>query len=97
MKGSMATDNFVVRLAFPIMGMLLIGRKAVICVGGRRCTRRSGWRGTDVGFMTSAAAEDMHNVRRAIFAARGACCVCRMAAIGVVRYGLLVKTTGAAS
>ena len=77
--------------------MLLIGRKAIICVGGRRCTRRSGWRATDVGFMTSAAAEDMHNVRRAIFAARGACCVCRMAAIGVVRYGLLVKTTGAAS
>ena len=97
MKGSMATDNFVVRLAFPIMGMLLIGRKAIICVGGRRCTRRSGWRTAVVGFMTSAAAEDMHKVRRAIFAARGACCVCRMAAIGVVRYGLLVKTTGAAS
>ena len=82
----MATDNFVVRLAFPIIGMLLIGRKAIICGGGRLATRRSGWRATVVGFITSAAAEDMHNVRRAIFAARGACCACRMAAIRVVRY-----------
>ena len=79
------------------MGMLLIGRKAIICGWVRRVIRRSGWRTAVVGFMTSAAAEDMHNVRRAIFAARGAFCVCRMAAIRVVRYGLLEKTTGAVS
>ena len=53
----MATDNFVVRLAFPIMGMLLIGRKAIICGWVRRLTRRSGWRTAVVGFITSAAAE----------------------------------------
>jgi hypothetical protein len=47
-----------------------------------------------VGFITSAAAEIMHERRRAFFAARGACCACLMAAIRVVRYGLLVKTTG---
>ena len=68
----MATDSFVVRLAFPIMGMLLIGRKAIICVGGRRCTRRSGWRTAVVGFITSAAAEQMHVISSAIFV----CCLC---------------------
>ena len=68
MKGSMATDNFVVRRAFPIIGMELMGRKAIICVGGRRCTRRSGWRATVVGFITSAAAEQMHVISSDIFA-----------------------------
>ena len=63
----MATDNFVVRLALPIIGMLLIGRKAIICVGGRRCTRRRGWRRAVVGFITSAAAEVMHVTSSAIF------------------------------
>ena len=53
MKGSMATDNFVVRRAFPIMGMLLIGRKAIICGWVRRVTRRRGWRTAVVGFITS--------------------------------------------
>ena len=59
MKGSMATESFVVRLALPIMGMLLIGRKAIICVGGRRCTRRSGWRTAVVGFITREEVEQM--------------------------------------
>ena len=67
-KGSMATLSFVVRLAFPIMGMLLIGRKAIICGWVRRLTCRSGWRATVVGFMTRAAAEHTHVRRRAIFA-----------------------------
>ena len=65
----MATDNFVVRRAFPIMGMLLIGRKAIICGWVRRVTRRRGWRTAVVGFITSAAAEPAHVRRRAIFAA----------------------------
>ena len=64
----MATDNFVVRRALPIMGMLLIGRKAIICGWVRRVTCRSGWRATDVGFMTNAAAEQMHVISSAIFA-----------------------------
>ena len=55
----MATDNFVVRLAFPIMGMLLIGRKAIICGWVRRVTRRRGWRTAVVGFMTREVVEQM--------------------------------------
>ena len=77
MKGSMATDNFVVRLAFPIMGMLLIGRKAIIFVCGRRCTRRSGWRMAVVGFITSAAAVTAHVMSSANFAGLRARNVCR--------------------
>ena len=76
--------------------MLLIGRKAIICGWVRRVTRRRGWRTAGVGFITSAAAEHTH-VSSAFFAARGACCGCLMAAIRVVRYGLLEKTTGAAT
>ena len=55
----MATDNFVVRRAFPIMGMLLIGRKAIICGWVRRVTRRRGWRMAVVGFITKATVEQM--------------------------------------
>ena len=64
----MATDNFVVRRALPIIGMELMGRKAIICVGGRRCTRRSGWRTAVVGFITKAAVEQMLVSSSAIFA-----------------------------
>ena len=64
----MATDNFVVRLAFPIIGMELMGRKAIICVGGRRCTRRSGWRTAVVGFITREDVEQMLVSSSAIFA-----------------------------
>ena len=67
MKGSMATDNFVVRLALPIIGMELMGRKAIICCWVRRVTRRRGWRTAVVGFITSAAAEGMHVTSSAIF------------------------------
>ena len=65
----MATDNFVVRRALPIIGMELMGRKAIIWGWVRRVTRRRGWRVTAVGCMTSAAAEPAHVRRRAIFAA----------------------------
>ena len=51
----MATDNFVVRRALPIIGMELMGRKAIICGWVRRVTRRRGWRTAVVGFITSAA------------------------------------------
>ena len=67
MKGSIATESFVVRLAFPIMGMLLIGRKAIIRGWVRRVIRRSGWRTAVVGFITSAAVEQMHVISSAIF------------------------------
>ena len=63
----MATLSFVVRLAFPIMGMLLIGRKAIIRGWVRRVIRRSGWRTAVVGFITSAAVEQMHVISSAIF------------------------------
>ena len=65
----MVTDNFVVRRALPIIGMLLIGRKAIICGWVRRLTRRRGWRATDVGFITKAADEQMLVSSSAIFAA----------------------------
>ena len=48
----MATDNFVVRRALPIIGMELMGRKAIICGWVRRVTRRRGWRTAVVGFIT---------------------------------------------
>ena len=64
----MATLSFVVRLAFPIMGMLLIGRKAIIRGWVRRVIRRSGWRTAVVGFMTSAAAVTAHVMSSANFA-----------------------------
>ena len=63
----MATESFVVRRAFPIMGMLLIGRKAIIRGWVRRVIRRSGWRTAVVGFITSAAVEQMHVISSAIF------------------------------
>ena len=56
------------RLGFPTIGMLEMGRKAIICVGGRRCTRRSGWRTAVVGFITKAAVEQMLVSSSAIFA-----------------------------
>ena len=63
----MATDNFVVRRAFPIIGMELMGRKAIICGWVRRLTRRSGWRTAVVGFITKAADEQMLVSSSAIF------------------------------
>ena len=72
----MATDNFVVRRALPIIGMELMGRKAIICGWVRRVTRRRGWRTAVVGFITSAAAEHMHVRSSAIFV----CCSRRVIA-----------------
>ena len=67
MKGSIATESFVVRLALPIMGMLLIGRKAIICGWVRRVTRRRGWRTVVVGLITNEPAEQMHVTSSAFF------------------------------
>ena len=48
--------------------MELMGRKAIICGGGRRCTRRSGWRTAVVGFITREDVEQMLVSSSAIFA-----------------------------